>query len=339
MRQFNPKPYYKMIVSREDGIELKQKGRELIAEYYNKKYKTNIVFPFRLDSSFIASNQPTYSNFATFLMNIEKHLENPRQQKGEFRQAFLFGANEGHAIPVIYLKETIDGKEEEGLFIADSMGLDNVYTDRIAIERIKERSNIPVYVIKEQRQKDFISCFTDALIFGRDTTAKVDEHFRLKHLLKKLKNRARQNEAGLYEVLIPDVLLKTAQLPRFVVAHSESRQKPIYKTETLEMFRNRYRNDSLEPAYLLEKGLKFSELIEILFYVNELKSKFSTQWNDEIEKEFIFEAKSFIQASDEDDYDLFSFVEEFSHAFRKRINVESTDTAEDERPLKQTKVR
>lgn len=288
---FNPSQYYvvgtdQKISDEKNNLQVipLQKGRELVEQYYAKKYRTNISFP---------RDNSSYVDTTSFVFDINKYLTKAREKKEDHRQAFLLGAEATHAIPIIYVRE--DGKE--AILYADSKGINEWNIQQITDTGLK------VYAIKEPRQSDSYSCYSDALVFGRDTTAKnKDGSYKIPTLLSALKS-SEKKEKNYYSTKLPDELLKTSQIKEFTDYHTERSDRKIHKNETIDQFRKRYTENAEVKShtknerknistYLRKKGIKYADIIEIQFYINELSREAGTLWSDEIRKNFIDQAKN-----------------------------------------------
>lgn len=142
-------------------------GSRLIAEYYSIKYGCNIGFA--LDHTIFGDGG--------------RELSDIRSRKGDYRKAFLLGMDDKHAIPVIYMKEG----DLEGILVSNSLG-EGTRTNKI-VEHIKKHTGIDVYLTTNPRQADRYSCYTDALIFARDSTAfnEIQNDYYIPDLLATLK--------------------------------------------------------------------------------------------------------------------------------------------------------
>jgi hypothetical protein len=256
-------------------VFLMQEARELAIQYYSEKYKAVIFF---LES---------FRDLRFHLAKLDKTTTN-------YRAGFFIGKINQHSIPVVYLRE----QGEEALFYTDSQGHQTE-----VLSQIKKQSTLPVYSTEEKRQGDFYSCAIDALVFLRDCTAfqTNSEEYYLPRLLAKLKARSQPEEAY-FRVKLPDALLKAPQQSFFVKQHKEISHPLIHKKETLNEFRQRYSTFFLgktQAAYLRIKGIKLAHLIEIQFYINELKRLAQQAWTPLLRKAFIRQAKlEFTQQGD-----------------------------------------
>ncbi|MHB1949719.1 MAG: hypothetical protein ACYCQI_16595, partial [Gammaproteobacteria bacterium] len=264
MRKFYPYWHYTIgndpkIADKKQNLTVTplQEGRELIAQYYAQKYQTNIEFP---HTYYEEHHLKSFHDITDLVLDIKNHLLKARKHSGDYRLAFYIGANKSHATPIIYIKEA--GKE--GILYADSNGV-----NEWVVTQMQQNSGIRVFAIKDTRQADFYSCYTDALVFARDTTA-IDPKtgkFRIPNLLQRLEDRSVE-EKGYYTTKLPDELLKTAQITEFVESHRQAIPTRAHKDEDLTQFRSRYTAEAsilthgkvvTKPisTYLRLKGIKF----------------------------------------------------------------------------------
>lgn len=242
LQTFDSKQYYTRTL--DQGIQLKEKGMELLIEYYNEKYATNITLL-------------TDKSLSDFAKNVNYHLAIARATPNNHRLAFVCVMINFHAIPIIYLKE----QDQEGILIADSQGDTTCFEAKL----LQKSTNIPVYVVTERRQADYYSCYTEAIIFARDATGKEKktQAYRIPSLLALLKERSKQ-EIDYHSVLLPDELLKTAQIAGFIQRNKERSNRKVHKNKTLTQFIERY-----EGNYLYQKGKKVTNNIILQFNLNQ----------------------------------------------------------------------
>ena len=252
-------------------------GSLLIAEYYAIKYGCNIAFT-RKDA--------TYQGKAVtpvHLLNAPEFSEIRRATK-DYRKAFLYGMDDDHAMPIIYLK----AGGSEGILIADSLGAG--YTAKKIALDIKNATGINVYLIEHPRQCDTYSCYTDALLFARDTTAFNPEknEYYIPDLLSFLKSNSMKLDTEYFLTKLPDELLKTCQISSFLNYHKDKNiEKVIHKNETISNFRIRYtdrnvytslclENEKISPtksevySYPRKKSIKLHDIMQIQFYLNQI---------------------------------------------------------------------
>lgn len=319
MQKFNAKEYYKIQKDRSIQDDKRNlaivpfaKGQALIAEYYNDKYHTNITFPRK---STVHRNVQRFFllTLNEFANNSKQYINEAQQNTGDYRQAFILGASDLHATPVIYIRE----KNDEGILIVDSKGKNSAIA-----KKIEETSKIKVYLVAEAGQSDDYSCYTHSLKIASDTTAMDPTNtYYIPNLLTHIKDHAKEEETY-YLTKLPNELLKTAQISSFVDTHKEdeSEGKIIHKKENLTLFRQRYTDmdikilsktskmDALEEevkikdisSYVRIKGIKFADLIEIQFYLNEIKKEVKTLTSEEIAA-FISGSKQVLRSQGEPD--------------------------------------
>lgn len=190
-------------------------------------------------------------------------------------------------------------------------------------KRLSTEWGIPVYFSHLTRH-------TDALALGRIICAldHKGKYFRLPELLSKLEERSEEikpealseevlfpesveiKEQGMpkiFQAKLPSELLITSQTSTFFKFNKEKNNRLIYKDENLQQLRQRYTvYDEIDyideilkkkrSTYLIRKGIKYSNIIEIQYYINLIKSKLNEEgksdlWNYKVRKTFIIKAK------------------------------------------------
>lgn len=271
-------------------IQLNPKGIDLVAQYYAYKY--------HMDKPIITPNVNRV---------IEKiksdDFSKISNQQDEVRIPFLITGS--HSTPAVYVKE----KEKEYLLIFDSLG--DISMAEVAAEAFP---NMDIYTSKKQgRQRDIYSCHSEALFFLRELAGKnAEHHFIILNISDKLKKNVipdTKHRDNLHEIKLFDSLLATIQNPPFMASHKDQyASKEIIHThkgkpEHIEDFLKRYPPEERAAAgkepnvssYLREKGLKFSHIIEIQFYLNQLKKILGDQFTEQLMAGFIADAKSIIK--------------------------------------------
>lgn len=293
-------------------ISLSEKGIELIATYYNEKYFCNIEIP---RNSF--GNAIAISTLNEFLPTL---IQDCRKEKSpNYRKAYIIGATSGHAIPLIYLREN----GEELFLLADSQG--ESARIKYYLPDIENNSDIPIMTVAEVRQRDFISCYTDALIFARDTTRMNNNSYFIPNLFQDIKNRKNYTHVGPYHyILLPDELLKTTQRSAFRRRHTQHSNKEVNGKLTLNQFVEKHTDKSDgKYKYLENKNIELAKLIEILFYFEQINST-STKFDSVDRENFIHVAKQIISNGQP----LFPYLEALINyvTYLKKIKIEATDT-------------
>lgn len=328
LKKFDQKEYYFKTDAyrKEESKEVLQSvyllprgnGVELVAQYYREKYNADIMV-FR-------SREEVINYLATF---------NPA---GNTRKAFIVieGDEQPHAIPIIYIKEN----GEEGVLFADSKGM-----SPSQVEYWGPQFKKPFYFVEEQRQLDRVSCYVDALTFSRDAVG-IDpstKEYIEPDLLKKLKSRRKlrnpEIDDGIYRAKLPNGLLKVPQIESFVEVHRETEEE---KTEqdnhprfSIKSFRetntdkgnfivtgHKGRESKLvNPAnYLRTEGLKLVDIIQIQFYMNQLRYYLKDSWTTSVREQFIEGANETFLRQPE----LYEFANKFlttmQHSGRERAS-------------------
>ncbi len=306
------------------AIKLSSEGKKLISNYYSDKYHTDITFLITYNE--IAEN-------ADILSAREKKIEN-------YRKAFIVGDNI-HSELIVYLKE----KDNEAFLHADSRGFSKNALD--LYDSVKTK----IFVLENARQSDFYSCHTDALVMARDITAKdaKSNEYNTKNLLSTIEKRSQKKSkllkkykeyenTPIFEAIIPDVMLKTAQIKKFIDKHKEQKNSLVHKKENLINFLNRYHEQLMimskskkiyEPKkvarYLVLKGRKYADIIEIQFYLEQLKEMFSKNWDKDQSLLFIKNAKATLrsQGQIDDREGLHAYVEKFIENYQEKLSGKS----------------
>lgn len=262
------------------SVLLREEGIKLVVQYYREKYDVNIIM-----------NDSLYAQDQGFMEMVKQG----RAGEGDFRCAYILRGLR-HATPVFYIKSG----DREGFFIPDSQGrmhkhnygqVNSIIDEFLSVHF----PDIPIFVTEDIRQSDLISCYTDALVFLRDVTAKKENtYFKSAHLLGQLESRSKEQvveiisglsekkiKVKLKQALLPDELLKTAQISKFVEANKSKAKNPnvihVRKDgveENLTQFRERYTATKTDKrqynGYLRKKGLKYSQIIIQQYYKDQL---------------------------------------------------------------------
>lgn len=280
------------------GIKLRPSGVNLIINYYDSKYHSKINSS--TDGSIFESVFDVANNHLTKIRSKSKTHEN-------YREAFILDPLEFHSVLFIYIKE----KGKEAILFANSTGV-----SANDLEGLKEfaktcaKENIIAFCVTNRRQADIYSCHTDAIILGKDATAidPITQQYKISNLLEKLENPKRAIQIGenLYDVKLPDELLRTAQIFSFLEEHQEKSERIVHKNQTLTMFRDQYTDKNINirtetnqiipknvASFARKKGLKYSDIIEIQFYLEEIEKEYNL--SDHQRNEFIKLAKQEFQ--------------------------------------------
>ena len=281
------------------AVTMTADGLEMLARYYNEKYQCMIVLAKKGDP-------PAYLTVESLLEDFSSQLaaEKNRTTGEECRIGFIANVGEAHVIPIIYCEHG----NKKILLIANSLGhaLSADYCNEIC--RLNAIDS--VYVTVEGRQTVTLGCRVDAMVFCKDATRKMnDGTYYIAELMKLLEKDSSTRKLGdtVFKARLPEELLKTAQTEKFVEAHAPNPDKIIHQTtanpnETLRQFRDRKSVKTLankqRADYIREKGFKFASLIEILFYLEQIKSVLNDVNDKEIFKKFIVEAKKILKTDD-----------------------------------------
>lgn len=331
MRRFESIKFFRQAADTQTDdfiVQPTKPGTELMAQYLRDKYQANILCPIdgysiaRFDDEDSLDYLKPKVSFVS-IHNIEKInllISEARNKNNpdSYRQAFIFEGDKGHAVFMAYIRE----KGSEVILYSDSIG-----AKRSIAESIHEKTGIDVYYTPEKRQADHHSCYTDALVFGRDTTGIDPEtgEYRipdLPGLLKERRSKGSNDMTGVHVVKLPNELLKTAQISSFVSYHKDMSKecKKIHKDKTLDQFRREYSEscDWIAPfetreisIYLLEKGYSYTKNIVIQFYLNEIEKELGHSLPKNIKTDFIINAKKTMETERE----LHTFSEQFLRTY------------------------
>lgn len=288
-------------------VKLTRNGIELIGQYYAIKYQTPDLI--------IIDLKPTDdSNKLIYLDNLFQKINSEefaqlRKTEGDIRIPIVVTG--WHSTPIVYIKEG----SREGFAIFDSanqnIAKDVVENSQFAVLTIDEGERPRDYDV---RQGDKYSCHVDAVIFIRELTGKDENNnFIIPDFFNKLEKENRikvatNNNKNLKKVQLPDRLLTTTQRQSFLNQHKPGNE--IIHTyrgqpENIDVFFKRYPPDDVSgfvdflgnpkkpyvSSYLREKGLKLANIIEIQFYLNQLKNILGNQFTETVMKNFIRDAK------------------------------------------------
>jgi len=313
------------------NVKLKAPGQALIAQYYNDKYKANII----------CESDASFKRLAAII------TEARRNETDDFRMGIclsIFKPITGHTTPIVYVKE---GKDE-GLIISDSLG-----TPPIIAQAIHAMTGLRVYTDFTKRQSDMTSCYTDGVVFcsiGAGKDPKTGQ-YRIPNILSKL--RVKEEKEGYSIINLPDEFLVLFQKSVAMAAQEEKAGRIIHKhknaegkenDETLPQHRARYskaltqesileiiKKHKDEPdfkvsetinTYLREKGLKFADLIEIQFYIEQLYEELGSVFTITIWEQFVENAKKELSSQGQLDSrpGLHDFAEQFLAKIKKQLS-------------------
>ncbi|MDR3502129.1 MAG: hypothetical protein P4L79_06050 [Legionella sp.] len=351
MRKFNSADYFKLCNEGDRTVPvlyIKQPtsaGLELISQYLNYKYQANICHPiiyctgaemgmFRLNAA--DKGKPDYlrpkikylglrtAQDINYIKYITPYIREAQKMQGDYRQAFII-FHKGHATFMAYIKEGA----KEALLYSDTVNNHPKY-----IPELQKVTGVKVYATVDARQADHWSCHTDGLVMGRDITGinpQTNQYF-IPNILERLEKRAIQR-SGYFLAYLPDELLKTAQIPAFVSLNKELSDEVVHKNETLDEFRKRYssrltlinrktaeRKEKDISVYLQKKGDKYSEIMQIQFYLNEIEDELGALLS--VQKDaFIVKAKEMLRNGE-------NSLHDFSEQFLKELSI-NTQTVND----------
>lgn len=337
MKKFDPKAHY--IVGTEETyrvteerlnvtVKLKEEGQRLIAQYYNEKYKANIH---------VAVGK-TPGELRKFIRDLTKETKEDCRI-GICVSKFVEGPT-SHSFPMVYIREG----GEEGLLVSDSLG-----SGKEVAQLLSALTGIHVYINLDKRQADLLSCHTDAIKYcamgaGKDPEKKT---YLIPNILQQLKV-GEINEGTYSTIKQPkefltlyqrskamalhedksDRLIQTGEKKRTLPQQRESYTRALTKESTFKISAAHSEDTDFVPpdtinVYLRSKGLKFADLIEIQFYVNQLKEELKEFFPEKAQKIFIKEAKRFLHSQRDlaTREGLHTFAEDFLVTMKKGIEA------------------
>lgn len=360
--RFDPSQYYQIHRDhdlREENenvayVSLTRLGGETVAKYYHWKYATDISF----SEEHISDSDAEFSSM--LVADLHDKIAEKKMSENESRSAYIY-VHMGHFFPIIYLKED----KKEGFFIFDSRGKSGDLED-IAAE-IAKKFKQPVYIVDEVRQADKYSCMVDSLIVSINATGidKDTNIYLVPHLLSFLEKHSYKPlfDERVHSVKkIPDRLLMSAQLNDFITTYQlKETQAPVHQrfddekkvvaSESLAQHRARHVKPKMQKkiwyqdkegvdrtawvtkdihGYLLLKGFKFADLIEIQVQLDYLKDQLKGQWSDRITKLFFRYAKDELKRQGKLHWSTMRVgLDEFTNKFLKVISTQELKRIED----------
>lgn len=289
MRQFSPNFYY-VKTERDDIIQPKAAGVELIMEYLQDKYGAHITHPISSYTDAGSGWGPHVGTYVEFLVlsefdeinKIFPYLFRARNQSEPYREGFIV-YDTGHARFMAYVHE--GGKE--AILVSDSLGERSTFLKNLA-----EQTGLPVYANLGPRQSDATSCITDSIVFARDITRRnlETQEYYIPDLIEKLQQQATPKN-GWYATKLPAKLLKTAQKTTFIQEQLKGTNRGdetqiIHKQKSLAFFH------PLGHPYLKTKAIKYTSIIQIQFYIYQLEEELGFPLNPAQKKAFTQDAKA-----------------------------------------------
>lgn len=214
------------------NIILKPSGLEHIAQYYHAKYNITI---------YIHTAPIKISQLAD---EIKKIISTVLNKNPTLKQAGLIFINDddpddqfGHALPMIWERE----EDNNHLFFLDTtqlLGEPEKTKTKFAVDLFREKlfslfDNLQLWAIDGCRQKDYSSCYTDALVILKDALF----HTSFKTLaITKIKNQAEK----ITIFYMPEVLSRTVQIISLIEKSNAQLTTRIHKKYSLESWIRRY---------------------------------------------------------------------------------------------------
>lgn len=258
----------------------------LMTEYYSDKYQAKIELVSKGEEE----------EYLKYFQGI--HKEN---QEREFaRQASVLNFGKYHSKPLIYIKE----KDKVAFLYLNSLGIkfDEYEGTNAFFKKLSEATGAMIFSYREGWQADSHSCHVASLVSAAKATGidpETGEYLiQHHHFISTLEERSTVSE-GIYfrETRLPPELQFLIQYPDSFEHHKGDDKYTEKQTK------NRYEKYSTQPNHLLRKtpyyhyletkSLKLANLIEIQFYINQLKQHYP-QWTPDRRKDFIKQAKKIL---------------------------------------------
>ena len=297
-------------------VELKAPAVWLVTHYYQERFDTEMQLLCYPDGAVLELDDPEAMNIVQAAVNEARG----REPGDEFRLAFICMVNDRHWAPLVYLRERGANGMHHALFYPDSIGPEfHELLDRLAT------LGLPLFTLDEARQADQGSCATDALVYGRDITARtqLSGGFRLPRLLEVIETGATQHRGYYLVDRLPDVLLKTAQRSAFLRRFPPSDDMPVVHVcsgylgpnyripESIDLFRWRHTEENVPLVrdgeevtkdvahYARFKGFQLMRTVQIQYYREAFANVFGDDWDDEADEHFVAAAKAHIHYGQE----------------------------------------
>lgn len=277
MKRFNPDNFYSKELNHHcsESINLKKPGIELLAQYLHFKYGSNITWS------------------PCFLICTEEINQLALQEQASYRHAFIVHNTIGQtesSVFVAYIKEN----NQKAIIYSDAKG-----SDRVLAKKLADTTELQVYASQKIRLSTAYLSHIDALVFARDITRINLEtgNYYMPNLIEKLESRSFLFE-GYKDFCMPNKLLKTSVFNELVLDEFDRNDASltIHKHETLAAFRARFSYGD-EPTYLHEKGIKYADIINIQFYLNEVEQALGRNVSLVVKNKFINGAKNTLALS------------------------------------------
>ncbi|WP_298627265.1 hypothetical protein [uncultured Legionella sp.] len=304
MNEFNPSHYIKQaedqrfqsmfpIVYEHHTL----KGKQLIIQYLNNKYMANI-------SQLLYEDDHLPIPLVEFQKEPKHYLFNVfdvRNKSENYRHAFIIEARGKHVVLMVYIREGAN----ERIFYSDSAPM-SFSNEEIARE-LNDTTEIKVLFHEGTRQASPVGCFTDALVYGRDTTGvNQSGQFLIPNLISLLEQREETITSGYSRIKLPNELLKTSQISLFFNSHkNEDKLEKFSGDLNLDEFRDKYSKEVLMKnettkrisTYLNEKSSKYSKIIQIQFYINEMEENLGRVLSSSEKSDFVNQAKNELETA------------------------------------------
>lgn len=259
------------------GVELKPRGRELLRDYFNRKYHTDIVFTG-------GSIQAATASVADFIHEARRDAPHAG---ADMRRAQFMGHAGGHGSVLLYLRE----HGEEALLLFDPAGGagDIKYGSALALACASlgpGGAPVKVYQHAQALQRDFMSCWAFSMKAAVMMTGRQpDGHggfggYLLPGAIDKLEARRLQTAppSGVRPVWALPELSRTSQYIHIALENvgteldgaGEGGAQDSATRTFVERFTYQRGDDSFMVDYMRQKGERLAELVEIEAWSQEI---------------------------------------------------------------------
>src|SRR3990167_3063747 len=281
-------------------------GKALITNYYADEYGINI-------------QNDIVAMLEAIITDIKYISEQSAKNKvSDVRKAFVIDdmIPGNHSNAVNYIREN----NEEMIWFVNSISFSS-RTDYLQFaDALFKGTGISFYTTNGKFQTDGFSCHTMVLAISKDACRKDSKTgtYQIQNLMERLKERiVEEVNNHFYIIKMPDEFLKVSTYSNFTIFNKETTNRVVHhqKNETLDSFKQRYTlyvpvshdKHVLLNDYPRQKGLKYAKIIEIQFYVEQMKQRMQN-W-DQYRALFIKTAKDILKQDTKNRHvDLYAFA-------------------------------
>lgn len=254
-------------------LELEKASGVLIAEYYAWKYLANI----------------TLATQKSLSLDLHKAI-NHGKGLPEYREAILVDFAKTHCVAITYLKQG----DYQGLFVFDSTQSGHKHLMG-ALQSI----SIDIFSVEDTLQADHYSCHVHGMVAAREVTKMHSGQYVIPDLLSFLNKHSDKIGERYYAInKLPAALLIDSQLPGFITKYSldeKDSEFVLSRKKYRDTVKTKFSGEKNISTYLLKKGLKFANILQIQFYLKEFENLVPADiLTSNIQKDFVKKAKNFL---------------------------------------------